>query len=210
MAARGRSSVVERQLPKLNMRVRFPPPAPTLLHASASIPCHPRRPETWPIGAGGRATGRDRAAHMRHLLHAAAIRIAPLSQRTGRGKGAHCQAARRALGARPAHDGRKRSCLGDNCTSARADITRGTGRFNVSQGAIGAAQGLGAAVSATLAGFIIVRASYSTAFLTLAAIAGAGFALYLFAMPETLGFRPPGAKPSSGPQPGSATAVAPA
>jgi MFS family permease len=91
-----------------------------------------------------------------------------------------------------------------------ADLTRGTGRFNVSQGAIGTAQGLGAALSASLAGFIIVSASYSTAFLTLAAIAGAGFALYLFAMPETLGFKPPGAKPSSGPQPESTTAVAPA
>ena len=66
-----------------------------------------------------------------------------------------------------------------------ADLTRGTGRFNVSQGAVATTQGLGAALSATVAGLIIVSAGYSTAFLVLAAIAAVGFALYLFAMPET-------------------------
>jgi predicted MFS family arabinose efflux permease len=71
-----------------------------------------------------------------------------------------------------------------------ADLTRGTGRFNVSQGAVATAQGLGAALSATLAGLIIVSAGYSTAFLALAAIAAAGFVLYLFAMPETYGYEP--------------------
>jgi MFS family permease len=71
-----------------------------------------------------------------------------------------------------------------------ADLTRGTGRFNVSQGAVATAQGLGASLSATLAGVIIVSAGYSAAFLALAAIAGLGFALYLLAMPETRGFDP--------------------
>ncbi|EWY42452.1 MFS transporter [Skermanella stibiiresistens SB22] len=71
-----------------------------------------------------------------------------------------------------------------------ADLTRGTGRFNVSQGAVATAQGLGGAVSATLAGFIIVNASYDAAFLTLAAIGGAGFVLYAVAMPETKAYKP--------------------
>jgi MFS family permease len=66
-----------------------------------------------------------------------------------------------------------------------ADLTRGTGRFNVSQGAVATTQGLGAALSATLAGVIIVAAGYSAAFLVLAGIAAAGFAVYLFVMPET-------------------------
>ena len=66
-----------------------------------------------------------------------------------------------------------------------ADLTRGTGRFNVAQGAVATAQGLGAALSATVAGLIIVSSGYTTAFLVLAAIAAVGFALYLFAMPET-------------------------
>ncbi len=66
-----------------------------------------------------------------------------------------------------------------------ADLTKGSGRFNVSQGAVASVQGLGAALSATLAGSIIVWAGYTTSFLTLAAIAGAGLGLYLVAMPET-------------------------
>lgn len=66
-----------------------------------------------------------------------------------------------------------------------ADLTRGTGRFNVSQGAVATAQGVGAAFSATLAGVIIVSAGYTSAFLALAGIAALGFAIYLFAMPET-------------------------
>ena len=71
-----------------------------------------------------------------------------------------------------------------------ADLTRGTGRFNVSQGAVATAQGLGAALSATVAGLIIVGAGFSTAFLVLAAIAGGGFVLYLAIMPETRGTAP--------------------
>jgi MFS family permease len=66
-----------------------------------------------------------------------------------------------------------------------ADLTRGGGRFNAAQGAVATAQGVGASLSATLAGVIIVSAGYSAAFLSLAAIAGLGFALYLLLMPET-------------------------
>ena len=87
-----------------------------------------------------------------------------------------------------------------------ADLTRGTGRFNVSQGAVATAQGLGAALSASLAGLIIVSAGYSAAFLALAAIAAAGFAIYLMAMPETCGYKPKAA----GDEPGSKPAGAPA
>ncbi|PZQ13588.1 MAG: MFS transporter [Ancylobacter novellus] len=79
-----------------------------------------------------------------------------------------------------------------------ADLTRGTGRFNVSQGAIATAQGLGAALSASLAGVIIVSAGYSAAFIALAAIAAAGFALYLLAMPETYGYKPAAASNGGG------------
>lgn len=66
-----------------------------------------------------------------------------------------------------------------------ADLTKGSGRFNVSQGIVSSVFGLGAALSATLAGSIIVWAGYSASFLTLAGIAAAGFILYLTAMPET-------------------------
>jgi MFS family permease len=66
-----------------------------------------------------------------------------------------------------------------------ADLTRGTGHFNVSQGAIATAAGLGGALSAATAGFIVVEAGYSTAFLFLAAVAAAGLGLFVAMMPET-------------------------
>ena len=67
-----------------------------------------------------------------------------------------------------------------------ADLTRGTGHFNISQGAIATAAGLGGALSTTAAGLIIVKAGYSAAFLFLAAVAGAGLIGFATMMPETL------------------------
>ncbi|WP_420714670.1 MFS transporter [Mycobacterium sp. Aquia_213] len=66
------------------------------------------------------------------------------------------------------------------------DVTHGTGRFNVSLGAVSAALGIGASVSNYVAGAIVVAASYNVAFLALGVVAGAGFVLYLVAMPETM------------------------
>jgi len=66
-----------------------------------------------------------------------------------------------------------------------ADLMRGTGRFNLAQGAIATAQGIGAALSTTLAGLIVVRAGYDAAFLTLGGVAAVGLVLCFFAMPET-------------------------
>jgi MFS family permease len=65
------------------------------------------------------------------------------------------------------------------------DLTHGTGRFNVSLGAVTAAWGVGAALSNIVAGWIVVVASYDVAFSSLGAIAAAGLALYRAAMPET-------------------------
>jgi MFS family permease len=66
-----------------------------------------------------------------------------------------------------------------------ADLTRGTGRYNLSQGVVATVQGTGAALSNLMAGVLAVRAGYSVAFLTLAAIALAGLAIFSVAMPET-------------------------
>jgi MFS family permease len=67
-----------------------------------------------------------------------------------------------------------------------SDLMEGTGRFNVAQGAVTTAQGVGASLSTTLAGLIVVKAGYSVAFLVLAAVAGAGLVLFWWMMPETL------------------------
>jgi MFS family permease len=66
-----------------------------------------------------------------------------------------------------------------------ADLTQGSGRFNVTLGAIGTAVGIGAALSQTIAGTIVHHFSFDAGFLFLAAIAAMAFGiLYLF-MPET-------------------------
>lgn len=66
------------------------------------------------------------------------------------------------------------------------DVTHGTGRFNVSLGAVATAWGIGSSLSNLVAGDIVVAAGYDTAFRSLGAIAAVGFVLYLVAMPETL------------------------
>jgi MFS family permease len=66
-----------------------------------------------------------------------------------------------------------------------ADLTRGTGRFNLGQGIIGTATGIGASLSATFAGYMTDRFGSVPAFAGLALIALAGLALLWFMMPET-------------------------
>jgi predicted MFS family arabinose efflux permease len=66
-----------------------------------------------------------------------------------------------------------------------ADLTRGTGRFNLVQGVIGTMMGVGASLSPTFAGFVSDAFGSSTAFLGLAAIAVIGLATVWLLMPET-------------------------
>jgi MFS family permease len=65
------------------------------------------------------------------------------------------------------------------------DLTEGSGRFNVSLGALTATFGLGAALSPGIAGLVLQAAGYDAAFLALAAIAAVAFVLVLVALPET-------------------------
>jgi MFS family permease len=65
-----------------------------------------------------------------------------------------------------------------------ADLTKGTGRYNLAQGAASACWGLGAALSNSVAGYIVDLTGYAPAFLFLAACALGAF-LLLTAMPET-------------------------
>jgi MFS family permease len=66
-----------------------------------------------------------------------------------------------------------------------ADRTRGTGRFNLVQGALGTAAGIGAALSTTLGGTLISHSGYRLSFLTLGAVALVAFLVLLLALPET-------------------------
>jgi MFS family permease len=66
-----------------------------------------------------------------------------------------------------------------------ADLTQGSGRFNLTLGAISTAVGIGAALSQTIAGAMVHHFNFDVGFLFLAAIAATAFGiLYLF-MPET-------------------------
>jgi len=67
-----------------------------------------------------------------------------------------------------------------------ADLTRGTGRFNVTQGALAAAVGIGASLSTTFAGYLVQHAGYSVSFLSLAGIAVVAWVLLWAIVPETL------------------------
>ncbi|MFC3229689.1 MFS transporter [Marinibaculum pumilum] len=66
-----------------------------------------------------------------------------------------------------------------------SDATKGSGHFNVAQGALATLVGIGASLSNLIAEEIVQLASYDTAFYFLAAVALAGAAIFAVAMPET-------------------------
>jgi MFS family permease len=66
-----------------------------------------------------------------------------------------------------------------------ADWTRGTGRFNLAQGALATAVGLGAALSNTFGGMLMEKAGYRISFLALGAVACLATLLLFIAVPET-------------------------
>jgi MFS family permease len=66
-----------------------------------------------------------------------------------------------------------------------ADVTRGTGHFNLAQGAVGSAVGIGASLSPILAGYTTDQYGSAIAFLGLAGLATLGFMSVLLLMPET-------------------------
>lgn len=70
-----------------------------------------------------------------------------------------------------------------------SDLARGTGRFNVLQGTIQAALGVGAFLSNALSGFVVRSFGYNVGFLGLAAVAFAGLLFFALLMPETKNYQ---------------------
>ena len=66
-----------------------------------------------------------------------------------------------------------------------ADLTKGSGRFNLTLGAIGTAVGIGASLSQVIAGSIVHHFGSNVGFLFLAAVAAAALGILYFFMPET-------------------------
>jgi MFS family permease len=66
-----------------------------------------------------------------------------------------------------------------------ADVTRGTGRYNLAQGAAGTAAGIGASLSTTGSGYLAQLFGYAVGFAALAAIGLVGLAGLYWLLPET-------------------------
>ena len=66
-----------------------------------------------------------------------------------------------------------------------ADLTRGTGRFNLAQGAVSTVMGIGISLSNVIAGYIVDGFGYNAAWYFLAAVASVAFVTFLLFMPET-------------------------
>jgi MFS family permease len=66
-----------------------------------------------------------------------------------------------------------------------ADVAFGSGHFNLAQGVVGTATGIGASLSTVLAGFVSDKFGSNIAFVGLACVAAIGLSIIWFAMPET-------------------------
>jgi MFS family permease len=66
-----------------------------------------------------------------------------------------------------------------------SDLMRGTGRFNLAQGLVALATGLGASISNLVAGFVVQAFGYSIAFMALAVVAALALLFFAMLMPET-------------------------
>ena len=82
-------------------------------------------------------------------------------------------------------DGISAATLGILVPLVIADVMRGSGHFNLAQGAVGAAVGIGASFSTTVAGYIADGFGSSAAFLFLSGVSITGLVLVVSLMPET-------------------------
>jgi MFS family permease len=82
-------------------------------------------------------------------------------------------------------DGVSGTMLGVLTALIVADLTMGTGRFNLAQGFVGTISGIGASLSTTLSGLVAGSLGRAAAFLGIAAVALAAVLLLWLLMPET-------------------------
>jgi MFS family permease len=82
-------------------------------------------------------------------------------------------------------DGLSGTMLGVLTALIIADLTMGTGRFNLAQGFVGTMSGIGASLSTTLSGLVAGGLGRAAGFLGIAAVALAAMLLLWLLMPET-------------------------
>jgi MFS family permease len=82
-------------------------------------------------------------------------------------------------------DGVSGTMLGVLTALTVADLTRGTGRFNLAQGFVGTTSGVGASLSTTLSSLVAATLGRAAGFLSIALVGLAAVLLLWFLMPET-------------------------
>ena len=82
-------------------------------------------------------------------------------------------------------DGLASGIFGVIATVIAADLTRGTGRFNLMQGIVALAVGIGASLSNVIGGYVVQGFGYPTGFLGLGGVALCALLFFLILMPET-------------------------
>jgi MFS family permease len=90
-------------------------------------------------------------------------------------------------------DGITGATLGVLTSLVIADVTSGSGRFNLAQGVIGTLSGIGASLSTSISGFAVEKFGHTAGFLGVATVALTAVAILWAFMPET--------KPPQAPQP---------
>lgn len=85
-----------------------------------------------------------------------------------------------------------------------ADLTQGTGRFNLMQGALATATGIGASLSNLMTGYVVQATTQNVGFMMLAALAGLALVFYTLFVPETR----PTTEPDNEPGPENDQAIA--
>jgi MFS family permease len=82
-------------------------------------------------------------------------------------------------------DGISGTMLGVLTALTVADLTAGTGRFNIAQGFVGTISGIGAAISTAASGLVAGNFGRSAGFLSIAAVALTAVLVLWLLMPET-------------------------
>jgi MFS family permease len=82
-------------------------------------------------------------------------------------------------------DGVTGATLGVLTTLVIADLTKGTGRFNLTQGFVGTLSGIGASFSTSISGLVVQRFGHMTGFLSVTIVGLLAVAILWAFMPET-------------------------
>lgn len=88
-------------------------------------------------------------------------------------------------------DGLSGATLGVLTALVIADLTKGTGRFNLAQGLVGTLSGIGAALSTSLSGFVVASYGQVAGFWGITVVGVLAVAILWLFFPETKGWVPP-------------------